>query len=550
MLRSLRLRDVVLVDQADVEFGPGFNVLTGESGAGKSILLDALGLALGHRAQAQWVREGCARADVSAEFASSAAIDDWLQAHELVGEPGTVWLRRVVETDGRSRAFINSQPVPATLLRELGEQLLDLHGQHAHQRLLRSAAQRELLDAYAGIEADVSRLQATWADWQRAEAELAQAQQAGSSIALEREQLSFQIEELEALKLGRDEWEHLEQEQKRLAHAAALIAGAQAAEAALQDDEQALKPVLSRLLSRLRALAAIDAGLAPALELLEGAAIQLGEAADAISHYAQRIDLDPQRLDEIDRRLGTLHQLARKYRVAPQELAPQLDVWREKRASLERASDCVALEEAAKNAQEQYQRAAQALCGARHEAAQRLAPAVAERITGLGMHGSRFLIAIEDCEPGPSGTERVEFQLAGHAGESPKPLAKVGSGGELSRVGLAITVAAARAQPVSTLVFDEADSGVGGAVAELIGRLMRRLGESHQVLCVTHLPQVAALAHHQFVVAKSTRDGRQTTAIRALSEAARIEEIARMLGGVELTETTREHAREMLERPT
>ncbi|NBT78710.1 MAG: DNA repair protein RecN, partial [Betaproteobacteria bacterium] len=485
MLRTLRLRDIVLVEVAEIEFGPGFNVLSGETGAGKSILLDALGLALGHRADAKLVREGCARADVVAEFASHEGLDAWLAEREIAGDPGTVLLRRVLESDGRSRAFVNGQPVPATLLRETGEQLLDIHGQHAHQRLLTGSAQRALLDAFAGIEPDVLRLQNGWDTWQDAESVLANAREAGDQIQQDRERLNWQIDELAALKLAPDEWQELETEQKRLANAAALIEGARGAAEALQEDDSAINRQLSRLVARLRPLALIDPTLTPPLELLEGAAIQAAEAAGAMSHYADRIDLDPERLAEVDRRLGAIHTAARKYRLSPEDLTVELHRLQERLIELDRSVDLKGLQEAADRARQQYDQLALNIGVARREAGGRLAAAVSSGIAGLGMASSRFEVAIDSVDPGPAGTERVEFQIAGHSASAPRPLAKVGSGGELSRVGLAITVAAATTQPVGTLVFDEADSGVGGAVAELIGRLMRRLGEVRQVLCVT-----------------------------------------------------------------
>ena len=546
MLRTLRLRDIVLVEVAEIEFGPGFNVLSGETGAGKSILLDALGLALGHRADAKLVREGCARADVVAEFASHQALDVWLAEREITGDPGTVLLRRVLESDGRSKAFVNGQPVPATLLRETGEQLLDIHGQHAHQRLLNGSAQRALLDSFAGIEPEVLRLQNCWTAWQDAESVLTNARAAGDQIQHDRERLNWQIDELASLKLAPDEWHELENEQKRLAHAAALIEGARGAAEALQEDDSAINRQLSRLVARLRPLALIDPTLTPSLDLLEGAAIQAAEAAGALSHYADRIDLDPERLVEVDRRLGAIHTAARKYRLAPEDLTVELNRLQERLIELDRSIDLKGLQEAADRARLQFDHSALNIGVARREAAGRLADAVSSGIAGLGMASSRFVVAIDSADPGPAGTERVEFRIAGHSASAPRPLAKVGSGGELSRVGLAITVAAASTQPVGTLVFDEADSGVGGAVAELIGRLMRRLGEVRQVLCVTHLPQVAARAHRHFEVIKRMAGGQPMTSVNALDEDARIEEIARMLGGVEITATTRSHARELL----
>jgi DNA repair protein RecN (Recombination protein N) len=546
MLRHLRLRDIVLIEEAELDFDSGFNVLSGETGAGKSILLDALGLAIGNRADAQLVRAGALRAEVSAEFEISAAVDHWLSEHELSGDAGTLWLRRVVEADGRSRAFVNGHPVPAALLRELGEQVLAIHGQHAHQSLLRSNAQRAMLDDFAGNDEQVQQVANAWRLWQSAEATLGNARAAGDQIQRERDQLAWQIEELAGLNMATDEWAELEIEQKRLAHAAALLEGARSSSAALREDDQAIGVAIERLAQRLRPLCGIDRALAPALELLETAAIATAEAADILNRYAERIDLDPDRLDQVDRRMGAIHQTARKLRMAPETIPSVLSALQERLSELDDAVDVAGLERTARAAHLRYLETARELHHTREQAAARLAAAVTAAIAGLGMAGSRLAITVEESDPGPWGIDRIDYHIAGHADSPPRLLSKIASGGELSRIGLAIAVAAAHAQPTGTLVFDEADSGVSGAVAELIGRLMRKLGESRQVLCVTHLPQVAARAHHHFQVSKGSTTGPPMTSVRALDDSQRIEEIARMLGGVAITSTTRSHARELL----
>ena len=546
MLLTLRLKDFVIVDGAEIEFGPGFTALSGETGAGKSILLDALGLALGARADAGFVREGAARADITAEFRTGAGLDAWLAERDLGGDPGAVMLRRIVESDGKSRALVNGHPATAAILREIGERLLDVHGQHAAQSLLRAGGQRELLDTFAGLAADAREVARRHAQWQSAASELARAETDSRELALERDRLDWQAAELAQLALAPGEWESLNEEQKRLANAASLIEGARGAADALADSDDAVCTRLHQLLQRLRPLAAIDARLAEAVEMLESAAIQADEAASALSGYADRVDLDPERLAETERRIGAIFSAARKFRLAPEAIPDELARIRERLAQLAAAQDVEALRRRAGAAQEAFDAAAVALSGERRKAAKRLAEGVSAHIAELGMAGGRLEVAVDAAPPSASGVDAVEFRVAGHAGATPRPLAKIASGGELSRIGLAIAVLAAQANPVPTLIFDEADAGVGGAVAEVIGRLMRRLGEDRQVLCVTHLPQVAARAHQHLRVSKEARGGRTVSRIETLDRAARIEEIARMLGGVEITATTRKHAREML----
>ncbi len=546
MLLSLHLRDFVIVDEAELEFGEGFTALSGETGAGKSILLDALGLAMGARADSGVVREGAARADISALFSSDDPLDVWLAERELSGDPGSVMLRRLVDADGRSRALVNGHPATASLLREISERLVDIHGQHAAQSLLRTDGQRLLLDAFAGLTDDTRAIGEAWTAWRALARDLESAESGQREIALERERLLWQAGELEQLKLEPGEWEALGDEQKRLAHSASLIEGTQGAALALADSDDALSTRLHPLLQRLRPLAAIDNRLSEAVELIDSAAIQIDEAASMLSAYAERVDLDPERLARTEHRISAIFEAARRLRLAPEAIPKALETLQQRLHELDAAQDIEALRARAQLARERFDALAATLSAARREAAKRLADGVSQHLPELGMVGGRLEVVCEPTEAGASGIDAIEFRVAAHRGVTPRALAKVASGGELSRIGLAISVLAAQANPVPTLIFDEADAGVGGAVAEAIGALMRRLGGDRQVLCVTHLAQVAAKAHHHYRVSKETAGDHTTSRIQPLDPRGRVEETARMLGGAEITATTREHARELL----
>ncbi|MFO0457918.1 MAG: DNA repair protein RecN [Burkholderiales bacterium] len=546
MLTALRLRDFVIVEAVELEFGPGFTVLSGETGAGKSILIDALGLALGARADSGVVREGAPRADIVAEFSTDARLDAWLAERDLAGDPGAVLMRRVVEADGRSRALVNGHPATVAQLREIGESLVEVHGQHASQSLLRPDGQRGLLDRYAGAASELVALAQAHAAWRGLDKELERARTGERELVLERERLQWQADELAQVAPVPGEWDELAAEQKRLANAASLIEGARGLADALSDGDDAIADRLHAIQQKLKPLAAVDASLAPVLELLETAAIQAGEAGSTLCAYADRVDLDPARLAEVEARIGVLYAAGRKFRLPPERLGDELASLRTRLEGLVRAQDVEALEHRVEAARADYEKLASALSKRRAKAATTLSKGVSDRIGRLGMQGGRLEIALERGEPASHGIDRVEFRVAGHAGATPRALGKVASGGELSRISLAISELAAEANPVPTLIFDEADSGVGGAVAEVIGELMRRLGESRQVLCVTHLPQVAAKANQHFSVSKQQDAGRTTSLIEQLDRGRRVEEIARMLGGVAITATTRKHARELL----
>lgn len=548
MLLRLRLENFVLVDCAELDFGDGFTVLSGETGAGKSILLDALALVLGARADAASVREGSRRADLTAEFAIAPALEEWLHAHDLDGDAGVALLRRVVEADGRSRAFLNGHPTTAGLLREFGGQLVEIHGQHASQSLLRSDGQRRLLDDFGAHAGQLAIVEQAWRCWQAAARALGKAEEGRRELALERERIAWQLEELDALQPESGEWEALEGEHRRLSHAVGLADGAHAAAEILMERDDALTSELHRIIQRLQTLAAIDPALDETLALLDGASIQMNEAASSLREYAARIDLDPGRLKEVDARIGAWFALARKLRLEPEQLHGQWIRLQEQMHELLDAQDIEALRAKMEEAGAAFDREAATLTRQRQATADRLATAVTGNIARLGMTGAELMITIEERAPGAGGRDQIEFHIAPHAGTSARPLAKTASGGELSRIALAITTVAAQANAVPTLIFDEADAGVGGAVADAVGDLMRTLGRSRQVLCVTHLPQVAAKAHHHWRVRKTADPTGASSAVEELTGDARVEEIARMLGGVRITPTTRRHASEMLGR--
>jgi DNA repair protein RecN (Recombination protein N) len=548
MLVSLSIRDFVIVDTLELEFASGFTVLTGETGAGKSILIDALQLALGERGEADVVREGATRADIAAEFRTHDPVERWLAAHELTGDSaGLVLVRRTVDANGRSRAFINGAAVTLGQLRELGEQLVDVHGQHAHQSLLRPAAQLDLLDEHGALGDQRRNVTALYAEWKREQRARVDAEAMAASATAEQERLRWLLEELETLAPVAGEWEQVEAEHKRLSHAAGLLEGAQAAINALSEADDSALARIGTSSSRLAQLSAFDERLKPVVELIETAQVQLDEAVAALQRYVDRADLDATRLADVETRVSALHAAARRLRCAPGDLPELLADSRAKLSALTASSDLAGLQARELAAQQRYDKAASALSKARRAAARQMSTEVTRAMQDLAMPGGRFEVQLTDVEPSPTGSEKAEFMVAAHAGVPVKPLARVASGGELARISLAIAVIAASATPVPTLIFDEVDAGIGGAVAETVGRLLKQLGQSRQVLCVTHLPQVAARGDQHYAVTKeSAGDGRPVSHIGVLERRARVEELARMLGGQEITETTRKHAREML----
>jgi DNA repair protein RecN (Recombination protein N) len=552
MLLRLTIRNFVIVDRLELDFAAGFGALTGETGAGKSILIDALSLALGERADAGVVRTGSEKAEVAAEFdvPPDSPLAAWLAANEFNGDDGdSCLLRRVVDSSGRSRAWLNGTAATLGQLREAAEFLCDIHGQHEHLSLLRGDAQRDLLDAHAGVQAQVREVGKLHGEWRKLRDARLAAEKDVEATAREREMLDWQVKELAALGFDLPGWQETEQEQRRLAHAASLLEASEAALAVLDDGDAAALPSLQHAGRRLSELTGYDAALGEAAQLFDSALIQLEESALALRRYRERLDLDPGLLAELDARIDSVTQMARKHRVSPEEL-PEVQVRLEARlAELTLAADPAALAEREQSAEAAYRKQAEALSAERAKAAGNLGKAVTAAMQELAMAGGRFEIALTPlAEGGAAGLESVEFRVTANTGQPLRPLAKVASGGELSRIGLALQVIASQSHAAGTLIFDEVDVGIGGRVAEIVGQMLNQLGKDRQVLCVTHLPQVAARADWQWSIAKEMRDGATTSRVTGLDADARVEEIARMLGGVKITETTRQHAREMLGR--
>lgn len=554
MLQTICLRDFVIVDQLELDFASGFTVLTGETGAGKSILLDALSLVLGERADSSQIREGSSRAEISAQFRIdpelSQSFNDWLDEQGFPSEDGgqSLLLKRTIESNGRSRAFINGSVATLAQLREAGDQLVDIHGQHAHQLLLKSGAQRELLDRHAGLlplATEVAQFFKTLNDSRR---RLEQAENAGQDIERERERLEWQLEELTALSPLEGEWTSIQSEHAKLANGAKLISGCQEALEVLSNADHSLESSLSKVGSSISALAEHDSALSSISESLESAQIQLDEATHGLNRYLQKIDLDPARLAQLEERMQALHGAARKYRSEVDNLPQLLADTAERLDALTASQNIEALREKVKQEEAAYLKIAKQLSQKRSKAAADLGQQVTEAMQHLSMAGGRLEIALTPLSEGGShGLEQVEFLVAGHAGSTPRALAKVASGGELARISLAISVITSKASFTPTLIFDEVDAGIGGAVAETVGKLLHQLGQSHQILCVTHLPQVAAQGNHHFKVSKSQSAEKTVSQVQTLGRTERVEEIARMLGGATITDTTRRHARELLE---
>ena len=549
MLRRLTLRDFVIVPALDLDFQAGFSVLTGETGAGKSILIDALQLTLGSRGDAGVVREGAARAELSAEFDSPPALAEWLDAAGFAADE-TLLLRRTIDAQGKSRAWINGSPATVAQLREAADALVDIHGQHAWQSLTRPAAVRALLDGQAGVNSQTLALR--FAERRAATEALQRARERGDEIARERERLAWQIGELDKLGMAAGEWDELSAEQQRLAHAQALIDAARAALDAVADGERDAATLTHRAVEGLQAVVAHDAKLQDALDVLQGALAGLQDAAHTLNAYLGHAEPDPSRLAELDARMSAWIGLARRHRRPPDALPELLEQWRSELRALDAATDLGALEQSLVQAEREYQGEARRVSAARAAAAPPLAAAVTQAMQTLGMAGGRFEIAlVAEKQPQSHGLESVELLVAGHAGSTPRPLAKVASGGELSRLALAIAVSTAVPKlgaggGAGTLIFDEIDAGIGGAVGDAVGALMKQLGRSAQVLAVTHLAQVAACGDQHFVVTKAQQDGAAASDVRPVAGEARVSEVARMLGG-QPADTSLAHAQALLQ---
>ena len=547
-LQHIVLRDFVIVRELDLDLSSGFSALTGETGAGKSILIDALQLVLGARAESSVVREGAARAEINVEFDTTPEILQWLDA-EGFPNPATndqLLLRRTIDAQGKSRAWINGSLATATQLRALGDRVLDIHGQHAWQSLTRPDAVRGLLDAYAGVA--LQSLTQAWAHWRQAMQTLQDARNAQTTLQEERERLLWQITEVDKLSPALGEWDELNSQHTRLSNAQALMDAAQNAIDALEDDDRGALRLLSKAQDVLQSQTDVEPEFSSLVDVMASSLAQAADVAHSLNTYLGRTELDPARLQTLDDRMSLWMSLARRFKRTPQELPALYQDWKVRLSQLDAATDLEALEAAEAKAATAYQAQARKVSQARAQAAPQLATAITQAMQGLGMQGGRFEVQLDKTEhPTASGLESITFLVAGHPGSTPRPVGKVASGGELSRIALAIAVTTSALGTAQTLIFDEVDSGVGGAVAETVGRLMKQLGQDRQVLAVTHLPQVAACADHHLVVSKHSDAQGTSSQVTALSADARVNEIARMLGGEKVSDTTLAHAREMLQ---
>jgi len=544
-LRHIVLRDFVIVRELDLDLSSGFSALTGETGAGKSILIDALQLVLGARAETSVVREGASRAEICVEFDTAPDILKWLEAEGFADDEHLL-LKRTIDAQGKSRAWINGSPATATQLRALGDKVLDIHGQHAWQSLTRPEAVRGLLDAYAGV--NLQGLTQTWTQWRQATQALYEARNAQATLQEERERLLWQITEVDKLAPAEDEWDELNSQHTRLSNAQALMDAAQSAIHALEDDDNGALRLLAKAQDSLQDQTDVEPKFTSLVDVLASSLAQAGDVAHSLNAYLGRTELDPARLQMLDDRMSLWMSLARRFKRTPQELPALYLEWKTRLTQLDAATDLKALETAEAKAAAAYQTEARKISQARTHAAPKLATAITQAMQGLGMQGGRFEVQLDKTEQASaSGLESITFLVAGHPGSTPRPVAKVASGGELSRIALAIAVTTSELGTAQTLIFDEVDSGVGGAVAETVGRLMKQLGIDRQVLAVTHLPQVAACADHHLVVSKHSDAQGTSSQVTALSADARVNEIARMLGGEKVSDTTLAHAREMLQ---
>ena len=553
MLTHIHIWNFAIVESLDIEFESGLTVLTGETGAGKSILLDALGLALGDRADTSVIRHGSDKADISVSFSVSEApqASAWLAQHEMESENECI-IRRSISRKGGSKAFINGIPSTVQQLRELGEMLVDLHGQHEHQSLLHKDIQRQLLDDYANHKDLLNQVADSYTSWQNLSRDFARLSQANTDRDSRLELLRYQVQELETLDLQAGETEKLEQELKRLSNANQLLTVAQTVIGNLDENEHnAVSSILSQSASDISDLTRVDEKLVPIAELLNTGIIQVQETISELRHYVESLELDPERLSEVEQRITDIHNLSRKHRVEPEVLVELFPTLKQEQEDLEQADVKLGdLQKQIETAKGAYQKASKKLSSSRNKTATSLSEKITDAMQGLSLQGGQFkaeIVALDEAQWSSHGAENIEFLVSANPGMPLKPLNKVASGGELSRISLAIQVITAQATRIPTLIFDEVDVGIGGGVAEVVGLQLRALGQHRQVVCVTHLPQVAALGHHHYQVSKSTDQKTTVTEINPLDNTQRIDEIARMLGGLKITEQTLSHAKEMIE---
>lgn len=548
MLQSLSIRDFVIVDQLDLDFSSGLTVLTGETGAGKSILIDALSLALGARAESGMIRQGCEKTEISVCFRVQAhdGILRWLEDNAIELDQGELIFRRLLYQDGRSRAFLNGQSVTLQQLKEIGEELVDIYSQNAHHSLLKLATQRDILDDYAGATELAKSTAQLYQAWHQLREQREKMEQSAEQYQHELALLRDQCRELKQLNFTVAEWESLQQEHYRLSNAAELMSGCELILDTLSESDVAAMRQLNLARQQLQKMREIDPAFNEAYDTLQSGVIQVEESGRLVKRYLQQADLDPEKLAEVDARLQAVHATARKYRVRPEGLPELLADSEQRMQELSAYADDGELKKREQAAEQAYLAAAQQLSDLRQQAAPKLSQQITTHMQAMALAGGQFQVALNTQTPAASGLEQVEFLVAGHAGAEPRALNKVASGGELSRISLAIRVATAAQTQVQTMIFDEVDVGIGGGVAEIVGKLLRQLSASRQALVITHLPQVAAQGQHHLKVSKHSAQGATLSQIQALSEAERVEELARMLGGVEITDTTRRHAQEML----
>ncbi|WP_148864185.1 DNA repair protein RecN [Marinobacter fonticola] len=553
MLNQLIVANYAIAERVELQFRQGMTTLTGETGAGKSIVLDALGLVLGGRADAGAVRHGAKRADITASFDVSRIPEAqlWLENHDLDDEHECI-LRRVISKDGRSRAYINGQPCPLADLRELGGMLMDIHSQHQHQSLLQKDTHRKLLDEFAGAEKLAEATRTAWKQWHKTRQRLSELQSYKDENEARLQLLRYQVEELDGLALGENELTELENEQAQLGHAETVLRNCHQASLLCSEDEPSAASLVQQALQQLEQLPVEIPQLADTLQMLNEAQIQLSEAGNNLRHFIDDYEANPARLEEVETRLSTIYDLARKHRVTPEtlgelhtQLQSELDELDGGEGSLEK------LEADVETFRDEWQAQADALTGKREKAAAELDNRIAEELAQLSMPSVQFVTRLarqEKAEPAPTGNEDIEFLISANPGQPARALSKVASGGELSRISLAIQVVVAQTSTIPTLVFDEVDVGIGGGTAEVVGRLLRQLGQNGQVLCVTHLPQVAAQAHQHLFVSKFSEQNATFSRIETLNDDGRVREVARMLGGVDMTEQTLAHAQEMVQK--
>lgn len=551
LLKHLHIRDFAVIEEVDIAFNDGLTVFTGETGAGKSIMVGALGLVLGDRSDSGIVRTGCERTEITAIFdiENENGIQSVLAEQEIGCEDELI-LRRVINKDGRSRAYVNGSSVPAQLLRALGERMVDIHGQHTHQSLLKADVQRNLLDEFGNHQQQLNEVKDAWKLWHATELELQSLSGDNRDHDAQMTLLQYQIQELEALNPGESKFSDVEEEYGRLSNANRILEVCQETLQQLSDDEHSTQSQISHRLNELQDIQKFDQSLSSVIDLLNNATIQVSEASDELRHYLDRLELDPEKLKAVEDKLGALHDMARKHKIQPEELTDHLLTLQEELHKLEnseaRYRELLTLQE---TTIEQYRKAAARLNQCRQQSAHRLSDDITKKLYELGMPGGQFSIEISDIgknTPLQHGMDKIGYLVSLNPGQPLQPLSKVASGGELSRISLAIQVTGSKDKGIPTLIFDEVDSGIGGGVAEIVGKLLHSLSDKRQIFCVTHLPQIASQGDHHMQVAKATHAGTTLTRVSELNKEERVDEIARMLGGVKITEQTLAHAKEML----